>query len=66
MPAYASSAQRGEVDGSEVVCGHCGHADKVTSAIFAPTPTIVRAVCRRDPCPACGRMTMRPAGEQAS
>lgn len=44
-----------------VICSRCSHAELVGSvAGLAPTPKIVRAVCERDPCAACGRMTMEP------
>lgn len=34
-------------------CEDCGFQDEVKS-FLAPTPEIVRQVCERDPCPACG------------
>lgn len=40
-----------------VHCEDCGHEDEVTSFV-APTPEIVRQVCERDPCPACGGRMM--------
>jgi ribosomal protein S27E len=47
-------------DRDQVRCGSCGNEEIVSGPVCAPTDGIVWDVCRRDPCPACGEMELKP------